>query len=119
MAPDALPLLMASEIVPFFGLLYVSWKLATYPSPEPTLTLTSHLGQNVGLGEGWAGSFPVTYNDLLFFTETPFWVPWISQAFSTWPPSFFVDHSFGAATVSQKLENKKNAFNSFPKSGCV
>ena len=24
----------------------------TYPSPEPTLTLTSHLEQNVGLGEG-------------------------------------------------------------------
>ena len=27
-------------------------KLPTYPSPKPTLTLTSHLGQNVGLGEG-------------------------------------------------------------------
>ena len=27
------------------------WKLPTYPSPKPTLTLTSHLGQNVGLGE--------------------------------------------------------------------
>ena len=25
----------------------------TYPSPKPTLTLTSHLGQNVGLEEGW------------------------------------------------------------------
>ena len=24
----------------------------TYPSPKPTSTLTSHLGQNVGLGEG-------------------------------------------------------------------
>ena len=24
----------------------------TYPSPKPTLTLTSHLGQNIGLGEG-------------------------------------------------------------------
>ena len=31
---------------------YVSGKLPTYPSPKPTLTLTSHLGQNVGLGEG-------------------------------------------------------------------
>ena len=29
---------------------------ATYPSPKPTLTLTSHLGQNVGLGEGQVGS---------------------------------------------------------------
>ena len=27
-------------------------KLPTYPSPKPTLTLTSHSGQNVGLGEG-------------------------------------------------------------------
>ena len=27
-------------------------KLPTYPSPKPTLTLTSHLGQNVGLREG-------------------------------------------------------------------
>ena len=26
------------------------WKLPTYPSPRPTLTLTSQLGQNVGLG---------------------------------------------------------------------
>ena len=30
-------------------------KLPTHRSPKPTLTLTSHLGQNVGLGEGrWA-----------------------------------------------------------------
>ena len=27
-------------------------KLPTHLSPKPTLTLTSHLGQNVGLGEG-------------------------------------------------------------------
>ena len=31
--------------------LKVSGKLATYPFPELTLTLTSHLGQNVGLGK--------------------------------------------------------------------
>ena len=31
---------------------YVSGKLPTYPSPKPTLTLTSHLRQNVGFGEG-------------------------------------------------------------------
>ena len=30
----------------------VSEKLPTYPFPKSTLTLTSHLGQNVGLGEG-------------------------------------------------------------------
>ena len=30
----------------------VPGKLPTYPSPKPTLTLTSHLRQNVGLGEG-------------------------------------------------------------------
>ena len=28
------------------------WETATYPSPKPTLTLTYHLGKNVGLGEG-------------------------------------------------------------------
>ena len=33
------------------GSLYISGKLPTCPSPKPTLTLTSHLGQNVGLGE--------------------------------------------------------------------
>ena len=31
---------------------YASGKLPTYPSPKPTISLTSHLGQNVGLGEG-------------------------------------------------------------------
>ena len=31
--------------------LKVSGKLPTYPFPELTLTLTSHLGQNVGLGK--------------------------------------------------------------------
>ena len=30
----------------------ISGKLPTYPSPKPTLTLVSHLRQNVGLGEG-------------------------------------------------------------------
>ena len=34
------------------GSFYVSVKLPTYPSPKPTLTLISYLGQNVGLGEG-------------------------------------------------------------------
>ena len=28
------------------------WQTATYPSPKPTLTLSSHLRKNVGLGEG-------------------------------------------------------------------
>ena len=36
-----------------------------YPSLKPTLTLTPHLGQNVGLGVGWVGSFPETYDDPL------------------------------------------------------
>ena len=35
-----------------FGSLYVSGKLPTYPSPKPSLTLSSFLGQNVGLGDG-------------------------------------------------------------------
>ena len=42
-------------------------KLPTYPSPnKPTLTLSSHLGQNVGLREGQLHSFPETYNDPYF-----------------------------------------------------
>ena len=46
----------------------VSGKLPTYPSPKSTLTLTSHLGQNVGLGEGMVGSLPETYIDMWQFT---------------------------------------------------
>ena len=42
------------------GSVKVSGKLPTYPSPNPTLILTSHFGQNVGLGEGLVGSFPET-----------------------------------------------------------
>ena len=42
---------------------YESGKLPIYPSPKPTLTLPSHLGQNVGLGEGKVDSFPEKYND--------------------------------------------------------
>ena len=34
------------------GSFYVSVKLPTYPSPKPTLALSSYLGQDVGLGEG-------------------------------------------------------------------
>ena len=40
-----------SELVGSFGSLYVSGKLPTYSFPRPTLTLTSHLGQNFGLEE--------------------------------------------------------------------
>ena len=29
----------------------------TDPSPNPTLTVASHLGENVGLGEWWVGRF--------------------------------------------------------------
>ena len=42
------------------GSFYVSAELPTYPFPKPTLTLSSYLGQNVGLGEGLVGSFPET-----------------------------------------------------------
>ena len=38
--------------MPYHGSFYVSGKLPTYPSPKPTLTLSSYLGKNVGLGEG-------------------------------------------------------------------
>ena len=48
------------EAIKIKGSFHVSVKLPTYPSPKPTLTLSSYLGQNVGLGEGWLGSFPET-----------------------------------------------------------
>ena len=35
-----------------WGIIKRFWKLPTYISPNPTVKLTSHLGQNVGLGEG-------------------------------------------------------------------
>ena len=38
-----------------FWIIIVFWETAPYPSPKPTLTLNSHLRQNVGLGEGWGG----------------------------------------------------------------
>ena len=41
-----------------FGSLYFSEKLPTHPSPKPALTLTSQLGQSVGLGGGVGGQFP-------------------------------------------------------------
>ena len=40
----------------------VSGKLFTYPSSKPPLTLTSHLGQNVGLREGVGRQFPKKIN---------------------------------------------------------
>ena len=40
------------------GSLYLSGKLPTHLSPKPAFTLASHLGQNVGLGEGEVGIFP-------------------------------------------------------------
>ena len=46
-----------SFLCTIIGLFYVSGKLPTYPSPKPTLTLSSYLEQNVGLGEGYMGSF--------------------------------------------------------------
>ena len=48
------------------GLLYVCGKLPTYPSLKPTLTLSSHLGQKVGLGDRSVSSFPEMYYDPFF-----------------------------------------------------
>ena len=46
------PVRMCSWPCKIIGSLYAYGKLRTYPSPKPTLTLTSHLRQDVGLGEG-------------------------------------------------------------------
>ena len=45
------------------GSLYVSRKLATYPSPKPTFCPIWEVSVDIGLGEGCVGSFPETYND--------------------------------------------------------
>ena len=52
--------------VRIFRSFYVYGKLFTCPSPKPTLIIISHLGKNVGLGEGWVSSFSETYNPILF-----------------------------------------------------
>ena len=36
----------------FTGSLSIPWKLHTYPSPKPTLTLTFYVGKNINLGRG-------------------------------------------------------------------
>ena len=41
----------------YWRIISVSEKLPTYPSPKLTLTLTSHLEQNVVLGEDIGGQF--------------------------------------------------------------
>ena len=51
------------------GSLYISWNLPIYPFPESTLKLASHLGQNVGLGEGRVGSFTKTYFSCTILTD--------------------------------------------------
>ena len=38
------------------GSISVSGQLRTYPSPNPTFTLTCYQFTVVGLGEGWVGS---------------------------------------------------------------
>ena len=50
---------------------HVSGYLPTYPSPKPTLRLTSHLGKNVGLGKGKVDRYPETCNDSVFFYPGP------------------------------------------------
>ena len=44
--------LSRASAFPIIWINLVSWKLPTHPCPKPTLSPTSHLGQNVGLGEG-------------------------------------------------------------------
>ena len=69
------------------GSIYVFGKLPTYPSPKPTLSFTSHLRQNVGLGEGWVGSFqetsifqlPRTLSNYMMWTLVRYFVPYLSR----------------------------------------
>ena len=45
----------------------VSGKLPTYPSPKPIFCPKWEVSVNIGLGEGWLGSFSETYNENLCF----------------------------------------------------
>ena len=44
----------------FYGSITVSEKLSTYPSPKPAFCPKWKESANVGLREGWVGSFPET-----------------------------------------------------------
>ena len=55
------------------GSLYVSWNLPIYPSPESTLKLASHLGQNVLLRGGEGGHFHKKHTLLVLFSQTKGW----------------------------------------------
>ena len=43
-----------------YGSITVSGKLSTYPSPKPAFCPKWKESANVGLREGWVGSFPET-----------------------------------------------------------
>ena len=49
--PDCFLAYFNPHLPPSRWKVFVSGELPTYPSPKPTLALTSLLGQNVGLGE--------------------------------------------------------------------
>ena len=48
-----------------------SWETTHLPLPWVNINLTSHLRQNFGLGEGWVGSFPETYNPWQYWSPPP------------------------------------------------
>ena len=50
------------------------------PSPKLRLTLISHLGQNIGLGEGYAGSFSETWIEYLYCI----WCFYLAASISVW-----------------------------------
>ena len=54
-------------------------KLPTYPSPKRTLTLSSYLGQTVGVGEGWQFRLQ---EDAIFVTVVINWKCW--RLFQLW-----------------------------------
>ena len=55
-----------------FGSISVSGQLPTYPSPNSTIVNWWQVTVNVGLGEGWVGSFPDTDIDPRFLPSHVF-----------------------------------------------
>ena len=80
-----------------------SGKPPTYPFPKPTLTLTPHLGKNVGLGEGLVGSFPRTYNDPKFLLVESGLQLWIGIQKFQWQGILDQETREGTLTGCQRI----------------
>ena len=78
-----------------------SGKLPTFPFPKPSVTLTSHLGQNFGLGEGWVGSFPGTLIDEVKWHY--FYLCWLFLYLSRYNENLELEDAIHTAILTLKV----------------